>query len=54
MRLRNISPLGQIDLPLIGRALEPGEVFEVDDAAGARLLEQPDNYEPAVEPNEED
>ena len=45
VRLRNINPLGQVDLPLIGRqeggdlatlgvhgagCLEPGEVFEVD------------------------
>lgn len=50
VRLRNINPLGQVDLPLIGRqegegwptlgehgigCLEPGEVFEVDaDLAG--------------------
>lgn len=45
MRLRNTNPLGRVDLPLIGRALEPGEEFEVDDAAGARLLEQAGNYE---------
>jgi len=45
VRLRNTNPLGQVDLPLIGRqegpdgttlgvvgkgCLEPGEVFEVD------------------------
>lgn len=40
MRLRNISPMGQLDVPAIGRqgepfgepgsgCLEPGEVFEV-------------------------
>jgi hypothetical protein len=47
MRLRNTNPLGQVDLPLIGRqgeplgeegvgCLEPGEVFEVDDALAGR------------------
>lgn len=44
VQLRNVNPLGAVDLPLIGRqdgtgehagaegvgALEPGEVFEVD------------------------
>ncbi|HQV83795.1 MAG TPA: hypothetical protein PLX57_11880 [Ornithinibacter sp.] len=44
MRLKNISPLGHLDLPLIGRVLEPGEVFEVPDDAGAALLDQPSNY----------
>lgn len=40
VRLRNINPLGRVDLPLIGRqgddegegvaCLEPGEEFEID------------------------
>lgn len=45
MRLRNINPMGRVDLPLIGRILEPGETFEVDNDMGLRLLEQADNYE---------
>lgn len=45
MKLRNINPLGEVDLPLIGRVLAPGEVFDVDDDAGAALLEQVGNYE---------
>lgn len=49
MRLKNISPLGALDLPLIGRILDPGEEFEVPDEVGQRLLEQPANYQ-AVEP----
>ena len=48
MRLRNINPQGRIDLPLIGRALDVGEEFDVDDEAGQRLLKQHRNYE-AVE-----
>jgi hypothetical protein len=58
MRLRNINPLGTVDLPLIGRegeplgeegvgCLEPGEIFEVDDELGEALLEQVGNYERA-------
>ena len=45
MRLRNVNPLGEVDLPLIGRSLEAGEEFEVDDETGAALLEQVGNYE---------
>ena len=36
MKLRNVSPLGHLDLPLIGRVLDPGEVFDVDDALAGR------------------
>jgi hypothetical protein len=61
MRLRNINPLGAVDLPLIRRegepfgehgvgCLEPGEVFEVDDEIGTALLEQVGNYELADKP----
>jgi hypothetical protein len=45
VRLRNINPLGQVDLPLIGRRLEPGEEFDIDDERGSALLEQVGNYE---------
>jgi hypothetical protein len=54
--LRNINPLGQVDLPIAGRqgdplgepgsgCLEPGEVFEVPDDVAGLLLEQVGNYE---------
>lgn len=45
MRLRNINPLGDVDLPLIGRSLAAGEEFDVPDEHGAALLEQASNYE---------
>lgn len=48
MRLKNISPLGAIELPLIGRVLEPGEEFEVPDEVGAALAEQTANYAAVV------
>lgn len=54
--LRNINPLGQVDVPLLGRqgepfgepgsgCLEPGEEFEVDQDVAKKLLEQADCYE---------
>lgn len=56
--LRNINPLGQVDLPLIGRqgdpvgapgtgCLEPGEEFECTPDQARVLLAQTGNYEPA-------
>ncbi|HEY1174794.1 MAG TPA: hypothetical protein VGF17_01450 [Phytomonospora sp.] len=47
MRLRNTNPLGAVELPLIGRVLEAGEEFDIDDEHGKRLLEQDGNYEKA-------
>ena len=59
MKIRNINPLGRVDVPLLRRqgdikdegrgCLEPGEVIEVSDAIGAALLEQTTNFE-AAEP----
>jgi hypothetical protein len=58
VRLRNINPLGQVDLPLIRRQgddylgeegignLEPGEEFDVASEHAAILLQQSGNYEP--------
>jgi hypothetical protein len=45
-KLRNTNPLGAVDLPLIGRALEPGEEFEVTDDQAGELLKQVGNYAP--------
>lgn len=55
-RLRNVNPLGRVDLPLIARqgdvegegegCLEPGEEFDVSPEHAAILLEQASNYEP--------
>lgn len=61
MKLRNTNPMGQVDVPVLGRqgepfgehgsgCLEPGEVFEVPDALGRKLLEQSDNYAPVKAP----
>lgn len=43
--LRNINPLGDIDLPVLGRTVRAGEEFEVTDDVAAVLLEQVGNYE---------
>jgi hypothetical protein len=54
--LRNINPLGQVDVPILRRqgeplgeegsgCLEQGEVFETTPEIAARLLEQSDNFQ---------
>lgn len=43
--LRNINPLGEVDLPLIGRTLAAGEEFEVPAGVAEVLLQQVGNYE---------
>ena len=58
MKIRNINPLGRVDVPLLRRqgdiegegrgCLEPGEIVDVPDDVAAVLLEQTTNFE-AVE-----
>lgn len=59
-KLRNVNPMGHVDVPLIGRQGEPydehgagclaaGEVFEVTQAVADVLLEQSDNYQLVTE-----
>jgi hypothetical protein len=56
VKLRNVNPLGQVDLPLLRRegepfgepgagCLEPGEVFDCPAEFADALLEQVGNYE---------
>ncbi len=45
MRIRNVSPLGAIDLPLFGGVVEAGAVFDIADHLGSALLAQRDNYQ---------
>lgn len=58
MKLRNINPIGLVDVPLLYRqgepfdtegvgCLQPGEVFDVTEDQARQLLGQPTNYEPA-------
>ncbi len=55
MKIRNINPLGRVDVPLLRRqgdiegegrgCLEPGEIVDVPDDVAAVLLEQATNFE---------
>lgn len=45
MNLRNVNPIGDVDLPIVGRVVTAGEVFTVPDDIGTALLDQVGNYE---------
>jgi hypothetical protein len=44
MKIRNVSPIGDLDFPMLGRIVAAGEVIEVPDEVGAALLDQPANW----------
>ena len=44
--IKNVSPLGELDVPLLGRFLDYGEEIEVSDEVAERLLPQAENYAP--------
>lgn len=46
MIIKNVSPLGELDVPLLGRFVDYGEEFEVTKEQAERLLPQAENYEP--------
>lgn len=43
--LKNINPVGAVDLPLIGQTLDRDATFDVTDEQAELLLQQVDNYE---------
>lgn len=46
-RFTYIGGVDVVDVPLLGRLLEQGDVFDVPDDLAPRFAEQPDNYAPA-------
>jgi hypothetical protein len=50
VKIRNISPRGALDVPLLGRVVEAGAVVEVTADQADRLLPQADNWEKAQTP----
>lgn len=45
-KYKNISPLGALELPLIGRVVERGEVITVTTAQARHLAGQADAWQP--------
>lgn len=48
--LKNVSPYGDLEIPLLRRVVAAGEVFEVTDDQAERLAGQDENYQPATAP----
>ena len=47
MKIRNVSPLGELDVPLLRRVVPAGEAVTVTDEQAARLLPQTGAWQPA-------
>lgn len=45
-KFKNVSPLGALDVPALGKIVQPGEVFEVDATLVQSFADQPGNFEP--------
>lgn len=45
-KFRNVSPLGALDLALVGRVVEPGEVITVTESQAVHLAGQEGTWEP--------
>lgn len=48
--VQNVSPLGDLDVPLLRRVVKAGEVVDVTVDQAVALLEQPSNWQPATAP----
>lgn len=46
LQFKNASPLGALDVPALGRIVQPGEVFEVDATLAPTFADQRGNFEP--------
>lgn len=51
MQFKNISKFGDIDLPLIGRVVEAGEIFQTTPEQAELLILQPDLWQP-IQPDD--
>lgn len=47
MKIKNVSPLGDLWIPSLNIEIKAGSSVDVDDEAGAALLLQSDNFVPA-------
>ncbi|MEB0001603.1 hypothetical protein QN357_01460 [Cryobacterium sp. RTC2.1] len=46
-KYRNVSPLGDLDTPIVGRIVEAGEVIELPAERAVFLVGQDETWEPA-------
>ena len=49
MQIRNVSPRGDLEVPLLRRVVLAGEVVDVTPEQADLLLPQVDNWQPVIE-----
>lgn len=49
-KFRNVSPIGALDIPALGRVVQHGEVFETTKELASYFESQPSNFEAVREP----
>ena len=47
MLIQNVNPLGDVEVPALGKHVKAKEIIEVSDEIGTALLEQVGNWLPA-------
>lgn len=47
-KFRNVSPLGDLEVPVLGRVVKAGEVFDVPADLGESFAAQSDVWEPVT------
>lgn len=45
-KIKNVSPFGDLEVPLLGRVFEHGSIIEVSEEEARILLMQTDNFHP--------
>lgn len=45
-KIKNVSPFGDLEVPLLGRVFEHGSIIEVSEEEARILLMQEDNFKP--------
>lgn len=45
-KIKNVSPFGDLEVPLLGRVIEHGSIVEVSEDEARQLLMQSDNFHP--------
>jgi hypothetical protein len=44
-KIKNVSPFGDLDVPLLGRIFKAGEILDVEPEQAETLLRQVDNFQ---------
>jgi len=45
-KIKNVSPFGDLEVPLLGRIFEHGSILDVTEEQAEVLLRQTDNFQP--------